>query len=54
MAKMLDGFSERHVYVRTGNYFTPQYSGSQAEASSGNTYHAAPTDFTQPLKGPGR
>ncbi len=54
-AKILDGYSLSGTFTfASGNYFTPQYSGNEAEASSGNTYTQRPDRvFTQPLKGPG-
>ena len=54
-SKLLDGFSLSGTFtVATGTYFTPQYSGSQAEAGSGNTYTQRPNrDYTQSTKGPG-
>jgi hypothetical protein len=52
---LLDGFSLSGTFTfASGNYFTPQYSGSQAEAGSGNTYTQRPNrDYTQSSKGPG-
>ncbi len=52
---LLDGFSLSGTFTfGTGNYLTPQYSGNQQEASSGNTYQQRPDRvFSQPLKGPG-
>jgi len=52
---LLDGFSVSGTFTfASGNYFTPQYSGSQAEAGSGNTYTQRPNrDYTQTSKGPG-
>jgi len=54
-AKILDGYSLSGTFTfASGNYFTPQYSGNVAEASSGNTYTQRPDRvFTQPIKGPG-
>jgi hypothetical protein len=51
----VDGFLLSGTFTfATGNYFTPQYSGNAAEASSGNVYQQRPNrDFAQPLKGPG-
>jgi trimeric autotransporter adhesin len=38
----------------SGHYFTPQYSGNQTEASSGNTFTLRPDRVIgQSLKGPG-
>ncbi len=56
VSRMVDGYSLSGTFTfATGNYFTPQYSGNAAEASSGNVYQQRPNrDFTQPLKGPGR
>jgi hypothetical protein len=55
MSHVLDGFSLSGTFTfATGNYFTPQYSGSEQEAASGNTFIQRPDRvFTQPLKGPG-
>ncbi|WP_256370374.1 TonB-dependent receptor [Granulicella sp. S156] len=55
-SKLLDGFSLSGTFTfATGTYFTPTYTGNQAEASSGNTITLRPDrDFTQPLKGPGK
>jgi hypothetical protein len=54
-SRMLDGYSLSGTFTfASGNYFTPQYSGNEAEASSGNVYQQRPNrDFSQPLKGPG-
>ena len=54
-SRMLDGFLLSGTFtIASGNYFTPQYSGNQAVASSGNVYQQRPNrDFSQPLKGPG-
>jgi hypothetical protein len=54
-AKLLDGYSLSGTFTfASGSYFTPQYSGNIAEASSGNTYTQRPDRvFTQSLKGPG-
>ncbi len=53
--KLLDGLSISGTFTfATGTYYTPTYSGSEAEAASGNTYQQRPDRvFTQPLKGPG-
>ncbi len=55
-SKLLDGFSlSGNVNIGSGLYFTPQYSGSVAEASSGNDYTQRPDRVvTQPIKGSGR
>ena len=52
---LLDGFSLSGTFTfASGTYYTPQYSGSQLEASSGNTYQQRPDrNFDAPLKGPG-
>ena len=43
MAKALDGFSLSGTFTfATGTYFTPQYSGNQAEASAANTFNQRP------------
>jgi hypothetical protein len=51
----LDGFSLSGTFsFSTGSYFTPSYSGSQAEASSGNLFTLRPDRVVgEPLKGPG-
>jgi hypothetical protein len=55
MAKALDGFSVSGTFTfASGTYFTPQYSGSQAEAGSGNTYTQRPNrNYSVPTSGPG-
>ena len=55
-AKALDGFSLSGSFnFGTGNYFTPQYSGTIAQAASGGNYVQRPNrDFTQSTKGPGK
>jgi trimeric autotransporter adhesin len=52
---VLDGFSLSGTFTfSTGSYFTPSYSGSQAEASSGNLFTLRPDRVVgEPLKGPG-
>jgi len=54
-SRLLDGFSLSGTFTfATGNYLTPEYSGNEAEASSGNVYQQRPNrNFAQPLKGPG-
>jgi hypothetical protein len=54
-SKILDGYSLSGTFTfASGLYFTPQYSGNQAEASSGNTFNQRPDRVLgQPLKGPG-
>ena len=54
-SKLLDGFSLSGTFTfASGTYFTPTYTGNQAEAASGNTITVRPDRvFTQPLKGPG-
>jgi hypothetical protein len=56
MAKVLDGFSVSGTFTfATGTYFTPTYSGNEAEATSANTFTQRPDRvFTQPLVGPGK
>jgi hypothetical protein len=51
----LDDFSLSGTFTfSTGSYFTPSYSGSQEQASSGNTFTLRPDRvFTQPIKGAG-
>jgi hypothetical protein len=55
MSKVLDGFSLSGQFTfASGNYFTPQYSGSESEAASGNTFTQRPDRvFSQSLKGAG-
>jgi hypothetical protein len=54
-SKLLDGFSLSGSFTfASGTYFTPQYSGSQAEAGSGNTYTQRPNrNYSVSTKGPG-
>ena len=54
-SKLLDNFSlSGTITAASGTYFTPQYSGSQTEASSGNDYTQRPNRvFTQPIQGSG-
>jgi hypothetical protein len=56
LAKVLDGFGISGSFTfATGNYFTPGYSGNQAEASSGNTFNQRPNRVVgQSVKGPGK
>jgi trimeric autotransporter adhesin len=56
MAKVLDGFSVSGSFTfGTGNYFTPTYSGNQAEATSANTFNQRPDRVIgQALTGPGK
>jgi len=43
MARILDGFSLSGDFTfASGNYFTPQYSGSESEAASGGTFTQRP------------
>jgi hypothetical protein len=51
----LDGFSLSGTFTfSTGTYFTPSYSGNQAEAASGNLFTQRPDRVPgQPLKGAG-
>ena len=51
----LDDFSLSGTFTfSTGSYFTPSYSGSQEQASSGNLFTLRPDRvFTQPIKGAG-
>jgi hypothetical protein len=55
MAKILDGYSVSGTFTfASGNYLTPTYSNSTAEASSAGTFTQRPNRvFTQSLKGPG-
>jgi len=55
MAHVLDGFNLSGTFTfATGTYYTPTYSGDQAEASAANTFTQRPNRvFTQSLKGPG-
>jgi hypothetical protein len=55
-AKALDGFSlSGNFTFASGTYFTPTYSGTQAEAIGGNTFTLRPDRvFTQPIKGAGK
>jgi hypothetical protein len=54
-AYAFDGFSVSGSFTfATGNYFTPTYSGNQAEASSANTFTLRPDRvFAAPIKGAG-
>ncbi len=56
MAKVLDGFSISGTFTfASGTYYTPQFSGSQAEAGSGNTYtQRADRNYSVSSKGPGQ
>jgi hypothetical protein len=56
MAKVLDGFSISGSFTfATGNYFTPTYSGNEAEATAANTFNERPDrDYTQTSVGPGK
>ncbi len=51
----LDDFSLSGTFTfSTGSFFTPSYSGSQEQASSGNTFTLRPDRvFTEPIKGAG-
>jgi hypothetical protein len=51
----LDGFSLSGTFTfSTGSYFTPSYSGSQAEAAAGNSFTLRPDRVVgEPLKGAG-
>jgi len=55
MAKILDGYSLSGTFTfGSGHYYTPQYSGVQTEAQSGNVFHLRPDRVTtQSTKGPG-
>ena len=55
MAKIMDGYSLSGTFTfASGHYFTPLYSGNQAEAQSGNVFRLRPDRVAgQPLKGPG-
>ncbi|HEX4155940.1 MAG TPA: TonB-dependent receptor [Acidobacteriaceae bacterium] len=52
---VLDGFDlSGNFTFATGSYFTPAYSGNQAEASSGNLFTQRPDRvFSEPIKGSG-
>jgi hypothetical protein len=56
LSHALDGFNFSGNFVfATGSYLTPQYSGNQAEASSGNTYQQRPNrNYAVSTKGPGK
>ncbi len=56
MARLFDGYSLSGSFTfATGNYFTPVYSGNQAEASSANTFNQRPNRVAgQPISGPGK
>ena len=56
MSHVLDGFSLSGAFTfATGNYFTPQYSGSEQEAASGNTFTQRPDRvFSQSIAGAGK
>jgi hypothetical protein len=56
LSRALDGFNfSGNFGFATGSYLTPQYSGSQAEASSGNTYQQRPNrNYAVSTKGPGK
>jgi len=55
LSRILDGFSLSGDFTfASGNYFTPQYSGSESEAASGNTFTQRPDRVLgQSLTGPG-
>ncbi len=52
---IMNGYSLSGTYTfSTGAYFTPSYSGSEAEAAAGNLFTLRPDRvFSEPLKGPG-
>ncbi len=54
-ARLLDNFSVSGNFTfASGTYYTPGYSGNQAEANTAGTINLRPNrDFTQSLKGPG-
>jgi hypothetical protein len=54
-AYALDGFSvSGNITVGSGTYFTPTYSGSQAEAAAASTYTQRPNrNFSESIKGAG-
>ena len=56
LSHLLDGFSlSGNVNIGSGFYFTPQYQGSAAEASSGNDYTQRPNRvFSQAIQGNGK
>ena len=55
-SRVLDGFLLSGTFnFSTGEYFTPSYSGSQAEAASGGLFTLRPDRvFSQPIPGAGR
>ena len=54
-SQALDGFSLSGTFTfATGTYFTPSYSGSQAETASGNSFTLRPDRVVrEPIKGAG-
>ena len=56
MAKIMDGYSLSGTFTfGSGHYYTPQYSGLQTEAQSGNVFRLRPDRVpTQSTKGSGR
>jgi len=56
LAKILDGYSISGTFTfGTGNYFTPTYSGNQAEADAANTFNQRPNRVADvSIKGPGK
>ena len=56
MSRILDGFSLSGDFTfASGTYYTPQYSGSESEAASGNTFIQRPDRVAaQSIKGAGR
>jgi hypothetical protein len=56
MSKIMDGYSlSGNFTFASGHYFTPQYSGNQTEAQSGNVFRVRPDRVVgQSLKGPGK
>ncbi len=55
LSRVMDGYSLSGTFTfATGAYYTPSYSGSQAEAASGNLFTLRPDRVAgEPLKGPG-
>jgi hypothetical protein len=55
LSRIMDGYSLSGTFTfASGHYFTPQYSGNQTEASSGNVFRLRPNrDFTQSTAGAG-
>ena len=56
MSHVMDGFSLSGDFTfASGTYYTPQYSGSESEAASGNTFIQRPDRvLSQPIAGAGQ